>query len=105
MAKQHVTDVVAAVIAEEVAAIEAGRDAPIPESAKISRGYGRSKILQVRLNPDELAELEQLAAKRGLPTSTVAREAIMRLIRPDVARTAAASRLMDDFARYIATLG
>ena len=56
MAKQHVTDVVAAVIAEEVAAIEAGRDAPIPESAKISRGYGRSKILQVRLNPDELAE-------------------------------------------------
>ena len=60
MAKQHVTEDVAAVIAEEVAAIEAGRDAPIPESAKISRGNGRSKILQVRLNPDELDELEQL---------------------------------------------
>jgi hypothetical protein len=105
MTKQEVKDDVAAIIEDEVAAIEADRNAPIGDSARISRGNGRSKVLQVRLNPDELAELERVAAQRGLPTSTVAREAIIRLIRPEVARTAAANRLIDDFARYVATLG
>jgi hypothetical protein len=104
MTKQ-VKDDVAAIIEDEVAAIEAGRENPLADSAKISRGNGRSKVLQVRLNPDELAELERVAAQRGLPISTVAREAIIRLIRPEVARTAAANRLIDDFARYVATLG
>ena len=104
MTKQ-VKDDVAAIIEDEVAAIEAGRKNPLADSAKISRGNGRSKVLQVRLNPDELAELERVAAQRGLPTSTVAREAIIRLIRPEVARTAAANRLIDNFARYVATLG
>jgi hypothetical protein len=105
MTKQKVQDDVAALIEMEVAAIEAGRNAPIGDSAKISRGNGRSKVLQVRLNPEELAELERVAAQRGLPISTVAREAITRLIRPEVARTAAANRLIDDFARYVAALG
>jgi hypothetical protein len=105
MTKQEVKDDVAAISEDEVAAIEAGREYPLSESAKISRGNGRSKVLQVRLNPEELAELERVAAQRGLPISTVAREAIIRLIRPEVARTAAANRLIDDFARYVATLG
>jgi hypothetical protein len=105
MTKQEVKDDLAAIIEDEVAAIEAGRENPLADSAKISRGNGRSKVLQVRLNPDELAELERIAAQRGLPISTVAREAITRLIRPEVARTAAANRLIDDFARYVATLG
>jgi uncharacterized protein YegP (UPF0339 family) len=104
MAKRQDRDI-AALIEDEVAAIEADRDAPIPDSANVSRGHGRSKTLQVRLNPDEFAELERLAASRGLPTSTVAREAIIRLIRPYVARTVAASRLVDEFARYIDTIG
>ncbi|HEY6819250.1 MAG TPA: hypothetical protein VI196_07700 [Mycobacterium sp.] len=95
---------IAAIIEKEIAAIEADRDAPF-DGSKISRGNGRSKVLQVRLNPEELAELERVADQRGLPTSTVAREAIIRLIRPEVARTAAANRLIDDFARYVATLG
>lgn len=105
MTEQKVEHDVAAIIEDEVAAIEAGRDAPVGDSARISRGNGRSKVLQVRLNPDELGELERVAAQRGLPTSTVAREAIIRLIRPEVARTAAANRLIADFARYVATLG
>ncbi len=105
MTKRQVKDDVAAIIEDEVAAIEADRDAPITDLSKISRGHARSKTLQVRLNPDEFAELERLAASRSLPTSTVAREAIIRLIRPEVARTAAASRLVDEFARYVATIG
>jgi hypothetical protein len=102
---RQVKDDVAALTADEAAAIEAGRDTPILDSAKISRGNGRSKVLQIRLNPEELAELERVAAQRGLPTSTVAREAIIRLIRPEVARTASAKRLIDAFAQYVTTLG
>ena len=95
---------VAAVIADEVAAIEPGDEAPIADSAKISRGNGRSKVLQVRLNPEELTELERVAAQRGLPTSTVAREAIIQLIRPEVARIASAKRLLDAITHYVTTL-
>ncbi|MFZ0716138.1 hypothetical protein [Mycobacterium sp.] len=105
MTKQEANGDIAALIEKEVAAIEADGNAAIADSARISRGNGRSKVLQVRLNPDELAELARVATKRGLPISTVAREAIMRLIRPEVARTAAANRLIEDFARYVATLG
>src|ERR1700684_3073040 len=101
MTKQKMKDDVAAIIEDEVAAIEAGRENPLANSAKISRGNGRSKVLQVRLNPEELAELERVAAQRGLPISTVAREAIIRLIRPEVARTAAAKRVVDDFPRFV----
>lgn len=88
MAREHLNDDVAAILETEVA-----------------RGNGRSKVLQIRLNPEELAELERLAEERGLPTSTVAREAIIRLIRPEVARTASEKRLIDAFARFVTTLG
>lgn len=104
MASENVRDDIAAIIDNEVAAIEADRDAPFDVSTKMSRGNGRSKVLQVRLNPEELSELESMAEERGLPTSTVAREAILRLISPDVARTAAANRLIEEFTRYVATL-
>lgn len=90
-----------ALLAEEADAIDANRDAAITEAATVSRGHGRSKTLQVRLNPEELEELERVAASRGLPTSTVAREAILRLIRPAATRSAAARRLIEDFARYL----
>jgi predicted transcriptional regulator len=99
MAKKEHKDI-AALIAEETAAMESALDVPVPDSA-VTRGHGRSKTLQVRLNPEELEELERFAAARGLPTSTVAREAILRLINPEASRSAAASRVVDDFARYI----
>lgn len=94
----------AKILAREAAAIDADRDAPITDSTVVTRGHGRSKTLQVRLNPEELDDLERLAADRGLPTSTVAREAILQLIRPTAARSKAARRLVDDFARYLDSL-
>lgn len=102
MARQKTKDLTA-LLDEEAEAIEADRDAPITNST-VSRGNGRSKTLQIRLNPEELDELERIAADRGLPTSTIAREAILRLIHPEVARSAAASRLVDEFARYVSEL-
>ncbi|WP_231987375.1 hypothetical protein [Mycobacterium sp. 852014-50255_SCH5639931] len=53
---------------------------PIPEHVKVTRGNARSKVLQVRLNPDEYAAIERIAEARGLPASTVAREALLKLV-------------------------
>jgi hypothetical protein len=100
-AKGNRKDDLAALLREEAEAVEANPDAPITQSTNVTRGKSRSKTLQVRLNPDEFQELESLADSRGLPTSTVAREAILRLVRPDMYRSAVASRLVDEFAHYI----
>ena len=100
-AKKATKKDLAALLAEEAEAIDANRDAPITDATTVTRGHGRSKTLQIRLNPEEIEELERVAASRGLPTSTVAREAILRLIRPAAARSAAVRQLVDDFARYL----
>lgn len=71
--------------ADEIEAAEAtaGPDAPIPAHVKVSRpGRARSRVLQVRLNPDEYEALEAMAERRGLPVSTVARDHLLRLIAP-----------------------
>lgn len=95
---------ISALLSEEAEAIDADRDAAITESTTVTRGHGRSKTLQIRLNPEELEELERVAATRGLPTSTVAREAVLRLIRPAEAPSAAKQRLIDEVVRYVDTL-
>ncbi|ULP45937.1 ribbon-helix-helix domain-containing protein [Mycolicibacter virginiensis] len=70
----------------ERAEADADPNAPIPAHVKVSRpGRARSKVLQVRLNPDEFDALEEIAERRGLPVSTVAREQLLRLIAADEA--------------------
>lgn len=68
---------------EEAAASEQGRDADIPAGATISRGHGRSKTLQVRLNDDEYATLEAFADERNLPVSTMVRSLVLSAMRTD----------------------
>lgn len=55
---------------------------PLPVGTKVIRGRARSKTLQVRLNEDEYAELEQLAQARDLPVSTVARTMLLSGLGP-----------------------
>lgn len=72
--------------ADEIEAAERTADpnAPLPPHVKVSRpGQARSKVLQVRLNPDEMAALEAIAERRQLPVSTVAREQVLRLLADD----------------------
>jgi hypothetical protein len=72
--------------ADEIEAAErtADPDAPLPAHVKVSQpGRARSKVLQVRLNPEEMAALETIADRRELPVSTVAREQILRLLAAD----------------------
>ena len=45
---------------------------------KVTRGHARARALQIRLNADELAQLEKVAAELGLPTSTVARALLLQ---------------------------
>ena len=57
--------------------------------------------LQVMLTPEEHEELERLAVSRGLSTSTVAREAILRLVRSEAApHSAEDRRLAQDWQIY-----
>lgn len=57
---------------------------PLPDHVKVSRpGRARSRVLQVRLNPDEMEAVERIAAQRDLPPSTVARDWLLRMIAQD----------------------
>ena len=98
----------AAIAAEAEAGEEDQTDWPIPPHVKVSHpNRARSKVLQIRLNPEELNELERVAESRGLPTSTVGREAILRYLFPDTARSAAhyiGARWVE-FEHYIGKLG
>lgn len=71
-------------LGDEAEAGEADQtDRPIPAHVKVTRGNARSKVLQVRLNEDEFAAIERIAARRELPASTVAREQLLKLIAAD----------------------
>lgn len=73
----------------------------VPAHVKVSRGHGRSKTLQVRLNEDEYAILEACADERGLPTSTLARAFLIEALTTESSKeqkTAALHRLIDELA-------
>lgn len=56
---------------------EAHKEDPIPAGAKVSRGHDRSRVLQVRLNDDELATLTELADAADVRPSTFARQILL----------------------------
>lgn len=59
-------------------AAESSPSSPTRSDVKVSRGHDRARTLQIRLNDNELAELNELAAHRGLPVSTVARQLLLQ---------------------------
>lgn len=80
-------DRLARIGAEAEAGEEDQTDRPLPEGTAVSRpGRSRSKVLQVRLNDDEYAAIETIAARRELPVSTVAREQLLKLVAQAQAR-------------------
>lgn len=73
----------------------------VPSHVKVSRGHGRTRTLQVRLNDDELAALEQRADARGLPASTLARALLLEAMAVESSKeqkTATLHRLIDELA-------
>lgn len=70
---------------KEAAAAEAARgqdqDAPLPDHVTVTRpNRARSKVLQVRLSPEEYQALERLAESRDLPISAIARARLLGLL-------------------------
>jgi predicted DNA binding CopG/RHH family protein len=59
-------------------AAENSSDARERTNVKVTRGHDRARTLQIRLNDTELEELNSLAAQRGLPVSTVARQLLLQ---------------------------
>ena len=91
---------IADVLAAEALAVEAAESStstvrPLSQ-VKVTRGHSRARTLQVRLNDDELADLEALASQRGLPPSTVARSILMAALRPAGDFAAALDRIEAD---------
>ena len=73
----------------------------LPDPDDTAGGAARSKTVQVLLNVEEADELERVAAHRGLSTSAVAREAILRLVRAEEApRSVKDRRLAQDWQIY-----
>ncbi|EHB58718.1 hypothetical protein MycrhDRAFT_1154 [Mycolicibacterium rhodesiae JS60] len=59
---------------------------PPPGQLTVSRpNQARSKVLQVRLSPEEFDAVERAAERRGLPASTVARERLLKMLSEDAA--------------------
>jgi len=100
-------DKLAAIAADAESAEADQTDRPIPDHVTVSRpNRARSKVLQVRLNPDEFEAIERIAANRGLPPSTIARERLLGMIREDRAAEADVATVLVDVAdqlRAVAT--
>lgn len=61
-------------ITEEAEYSQLHRDDPIPAEARATRpNRTKSVMLSLRLNPDELAAVQELAGERGVPTSALVR--------------------------------
>ena len=71
-------------VAEETAASDENPDAPVPDGATLSRpNRARSTVYSIRLNPEEVAEVQALAEAAGLPASTLVRSWIIDHIRAE----------------------
>ncbi|AVR77049.1 hypothetical protein SEA_LESTON_87 [Mycobacterium phage Leston] len=68
---------------------------------EVTRGGPRTRVLQVRLNNDEMQAVEALAAARDLPASTVAREILLSALQPPNVDPDAKAELMGAFKRYL----
>jgi hypothetical protein len=92
-------------IDEETEASEKNRDAPIPESAKVTRpNQARSTVYSIRLNPDEVAALQSLAEAAGVPGSTLARSWIVERIREERSELSDAEAELRAAQRHLAHL-
>ncbi|HZJ06054.1 MAG TPA: hypothetical protein VFD59_11370 [Nocardioidaceae bacterium] len=80
-------------------AAEADQESPLRADVKVTRGHDRANTLQIRLQEDELGELVALAADRGLPVSTVARQLLQSLAPADDLKSA-----LDRLERDVSTV-
>jgi hypothetical protein len=86
---------------------EATRDEPMP-SDSTRPGITRAKVLSVRLNPEEFAELARYASLLDVPPSALVRGWILSQLHPDTETSPAATvariaREVEQLRRQIAS--
>ena len=86
---------------------EATRDEPMPADST-RPGITRAKVLSVRLNPEEFAELARYASQLDVPPSALVRGWILSQLRPDAETSPAATvariaREVEQLRRQIAS--
>lgn len=89
---------------QEARDIENDPDRVARTDVKVSRGYGRSKVLQTRLNDAEWNEVEALAAEQGdggVPMGTMSRALILEALEARRARATAAAAMIDPQALVV----
>jgi predicted DNA-binding protein len=92
-------------IEEESEASEANRDAPLSAGARRTRpNHARSTVYSVRLAPDEVAAIEQVAERAGLPASTVVRSWIVAHLREELEEVGDAESELRAVRRHLAHL-
>jgi predicted transcriptional regulator len=92
-------------VAEEAAASEANPDAPIPVDSSLSRpNRARSTVYSIRLNPEEVAEVQALADAARLPASTLVRSWIIDRIRAEHGELSDAEAELRAVQRHLAHL-
>ena len=92
-------------VAEEAAASEANPDTPVPATSRLSRpNRARSIVYSIRLNPDEVAEVQALASTAGLPASTLVRSWIVERIRAEHGEVSDAEAELHAAQRHLAHL-
>jgi hypothetical protein len=92
-------------VAEEAAASEANPDAPIPATSTVSRpNRARSTVYSIRLNPEEVAEVQALADAAGVPPSTLVRSWIIERMQAEHGETSDAEAELRAAQRHLAHL-
>ncbi|MFT4087790.1 MAG: DUF6290 family protein [Gordonia sp. (in: high G+C Gram-positive bacteria)] len=87
----------------EAAEIEDDPDRVVRADTKITRG-ARGRVLQVRLNDEEMAAIESLAEERGLPVSTLARDMLLRCMQDPAEVSSEERQLQANLTNLITTL-
>lgn len=92
---------------DEAEHAEQNKDAPPVPGTKVTRGHDRARVLQVRLNEDELAAVTNIAEESNLPVSTLVRSWILdRIQEPESGPTATVDRIardLDQLRRQLAS--
>lgn len=93
----HHDDTLQELLDREGADSETHPDAPLRSGTTVTRGHGRSKTLQVRLNADEYDQLVAAAKAHRVPVSTFARHLLLSALHADeVSPAAAIERIRHD---------
>ena len=92
-------------VAEGAEASDANPDAPVLDSSTLSRpNRARSTVYSIRLNPEEVAEVQALAEAVGLPASTLVRSWIIERIRAEHGEVSDAEAELRAAQRHLAHL-